>query len=266
MVSNVWCRLISWRIATNALGIWVLVDSNVVKTHYCRKHFIKSWQIDRGESIRHPKVHDHRHGFCRNSPLPDVAIRAKRSSVKSPCLLFTDRPHYFALIARSVLEIVCLVLLPVVPAIVEIGQTWQGLLKCASLIRVENSDWFVVNLDEVCKYLVRRGYRELGSTNVCTNRYLAGTKCRRAQFGNSGKQPRPCSSCLEALIEKRLLLWHRSQEQTGIFRGLGDLHLRRYKPAISFPAKSSDRLFDFDLPWSQDHICHHDSYKAKDHP
>lgn len=92
MVSNVWCRLISWRIASKALGIWVLVNSNVVKTHYCRKQFIKPWQVDRGESIRHPKVHNHRHGFCGNGPLPDVAIRAKRSSVKSPCWLFTDRP------------------------------------------------------------------------------------------------------------------------------------------------------------------------------
>lgn len=120
---DVWSCLVAGRITRNAGLVWILINPDIVESHLCRQRGGDTSQVDGREPRGHTKVHDHGHGLLRNDPLADVAIRSYGSGIKLPHGLVRDRPYNIAFGPRRVIETELGVFFPVVPVVVEIGQT-----------------------------------------------------------------------------------------------------------------------------------------------
>ena len=149
MTFDILCRLPSFRVTSNAPFVWILVDTNVIEAHSCRKQRRESRKVDSREATRHTKVHDKGHGLDGDEALSDVSIGAEGSSVDLPGLFVADKPGDFAFCSRDVFECVDLVFLAIIPIVIEVRECGYGLLVRTTAVWVYGGDMRVVELGEI---------------------------------------------------------------------------------------------------------------------
>jgi hypothetical protein len=156
MLSYVWGGLVTRRITSDAFRIGILINSNIVDLHDCWKKRGDSGKVQGGKPVRHTKIDDGVHGFLGKDPLANISIRSDGVPSKSPGCLVTNKECRISISSRFILKGVSLIAISVIPLIVEIAQTRNGLLEGPSTIRVNLCDGIVINFHEFCEGLVSR--------------------------------------------------------------------------------------------------------------
>lgn len=149
MRRNIISRRITRRIASGDLVVLILVDSHVVEPHGRRHQRPEPSQVQLREAVTHTKVEDHRHWFFGDDSLTDIAIWSKSPRIEIPRLLRADKPRRVASRPRFVFESVDLVAVVIIPVVVEISDTRDGLLVNTTLVRIHGRQGIVVQLDEI---------------------------------------------------------------------------------------------------------------------
>jgi len=125
-----------WRVTGDAGRSRILVNPDIVKSHGCRHQRAQTSEIQQGETVRHPKVHDQSHGLHGNDPLADITIWSDRSTVYLPSRLVPNEPIDLAICSRNVLECVLLVTFAVEPFVIQVANPRQGLLVRSTSVTV----------------------------------------------------------------------------------------------------------------------------------
>jgi hypothetical protein len=119
MLSNIFCCRISIWITRNLDVTGILVNPDIVESHGRWHKLSQIRQENCCKTVGQPKIHNDRHGFLGDDPLPDVAIWSYCTMVHMPGVLVPHKPGNVTRVTWDILKPISLISISIIPLVIQ---------------------------------------------------------------------------------------------------------------------------------------------------